>query len=188
MISDTFWFWNFWCSPSSWQKSKETNISVDECSLSKCKTKSSASASSQLRKRMRKRSLPNISKNLDKMLNEITNNVWFMIKGRKKTMRGTHNGASIRRSKFMGVSRNGNHWQTLINVDRKKRYINTFTSELEAAITFDFYSIGIHGWNAKTNFSYNGEFLMQMISSFKSSDGNFDPSDFVQAIEVQQVI
>jgi hypothetical protein len=161
---------------------------IDNHSLLKCKRTEPSYNSNRLRKRIRKRPIPDISANLDKIQRELNYTDSFHIRGRKKSARGTQNGVSLRRSRFMGVSRGVNHWQTLINIGKKKRYIDTYTSEVEAAIAFDFYSIGLHGRNAKTNFSYDAELLKQMILSFKHSEGAFNPSNFVQAIQALKAI
>ena len=61
---------------------------------------------------------------------------------------------SERRSTFIGVSKNGPSWQSMITVEKRKIYIGTYKTEREAAIAFDFYSILIHTMEGKTNFSY----------------------------------
>lgn len=47
---------------------------------------------------------------------------------------------SKRRSKFTGVFKNGHRWQTLVSIMKKKTYVGTFKTEIEAARVYDFYS------------------------------------------------
>ena len=93
-------------------------------------------------------------------------NVSFSFKHCVKSARGLHNGVSHRRSIFVGVLRNRERWQVLINEGKKKRYIGTYSTEVEAAIVNDFYSIGINFLKAKTNFHYSQELIISMIESY----------------------
>jgi hypothetical protein len=119
---------------------------------------------------------------LDEVMNQIESDESLYLNRKIKTDRGLHNGLSVRRSQYIGVSKNNSNWQTLISIGKTKRYINTYTSEIEAAVSYDFYSVGIHGLRAKTNFSYSAKTLREMIISFKQSGGKFSPSDFVDQI------
>ena len=47
---------------------------------------------------------------------------------------------SSKRSTYIGVSRNGHNWQALITINKKKTYIGSYRSEIDAAIAFDFFS------------------------------------------------
>ena len=60
----------------------------------------------------------------------------------------------------------GSQWYQCKN---KKAYIGTYQSEKEAALAFDFYSIMLHALDAKTNFSYSKDMIMEMIINYKSS-------------------
>eukprot|EP00357_Protocruzia_adherens_P012033 CAMPEP_0114999866 /NCGR_PEP_ID=MMETSP0216-20121206/16406_1 /TAXON_ID=223996 /ORGANISM="Protocruzia adherens, Strain Boccale" /LENGTH=449 /DNA_ID=CAMNT_0002364833 /DNA_START=107 /DNA_END=1456 /DNA_ORIENTATION=- len=70
-----------------------------------------------------------------------------------------------RASKYRGVSRNGNQWQVLIMVDKKKRYIGSYSAEIEAARSYDKAAIQNHGVRAKTNFQYGEDDLKEILTS-----------------------
>uniref|UniRef100_A0A7S3KSC9 AP2/ERF domain-containing protein n=1 Tax=Euplotes crassus TaxID=5936 RepID=A0A7S3KSC9_EUPCR len=73
-----------------------------------------------------------------------------------------------RRSKYIGVSRNNANWQALINVNKIKRYIGTFSSELQAAEAYDLYSFAIRGEQAPLNFAYTPLQMLTKIETFLS--------------------
>lgn len=75
--------------------------------------------------------------------------------------------SSHRRSRYIGVSKNGCSHQVLISVNGRKTYLGSFENEYEAAITFDFYSILLHSIEAKTNFSYTPSDVQEMIHNYK---------------------
>ena len=60
-----------------------------------------------------------------------------------------------RRSKYRGVSKNGNQWQVLFMVNKNKSYVGTYTSEDFAARVYDIMAIKNRGNKAKTNFIYS---------------------------------
>jgi len=72
-----------------------------------------------------------------------------------------------RSSKFRGVSKNGKHWQVLIMIKQKKRYIGNFCDEEEAAREYDKIAIQFHGPKAKTNFQYNEEEINSILAAPK---------------------
>ena len=129
--------------------------------------------------RTRKAVLPQVNENLKEVYEALSKRDYFF-KKRTKTTRGLHNGVSKRRSVYVGVSRNKQHFQTLITTNRIKRYIGTYLTEEQAALTYDFYAIGLNKFDAKTNFSYKGEEVMRMIEHYFESDGKFDPSLFIE--------
>ena len=73
-------------------------------------------------------------------------------------------GNSNRRSTFIGVFKNGPNWQALISIDKKKTYIGTYSTELDAAKAFDYYSILLHGLTAVTNFDYSKRSIVELIA------------------------
>jgi hypothetical protein len=60
-----------------------------------------------------------------------------------------------RRSKYRGVSKNGNQWQVLIMINKSKSYVGTYTTEDFAARVYDILAIKNRGNKAKTNFIYS---------------------------------
>lgn len=50
-----------------------------------------------------------------------------------------------RSSRYRGVSRNGHHWQVLIMVNKKKRYIGRYLNDQEAARAYDKAALQNHG-------------------------------------------
>ena len=135
-----------------------------------------------IKQRKRRSNLPNIDANLMKLLSFISSNKKIEFDHCDKSLRGLHNGVSVRRSQFIGVLKNGNRWQVLINVGRIKKYIGTFLNEKEAAIVHDFYSMGINGGKGKTNFSYNRDLVESMITSYFTNDKYFDATPFIQMV------
>ena len=72
-----------------------------------------------------------------------------------------------RSSKFRGVSKNGKHWQVLIMIKQKKRYIGNFSNEEEAAREYDKIAIQFHGPKAKTNFLYSEDEVKTILTAPK---------------------
>lgn len=72
----------------------------------------------------------------------------------KKVFKGA-NVNNFRGSKFRGISKNGNSWQILLMVNRKKKYLGTLPTEELAAQFYDKVAIQYQGAKAKTNFPYN---------------------------------
>ena len=59
-----------------------------------------------------------------------------------------------RTSKYRGVSKNGNQWQVLMMINKRKTYIGSYDSEAVAARIYDIISIKYRGIKARTNFKY----------------------------------
>ena len=77
----------------------------------------------------------------------------------------------LRSSRYRGVSKNGNKWQTIISFRHKMRYIGVYPTEESAARIYDIASIKFNGIKAKTNFIYN---ISQIL---KISEANFNFKD-----------
>lgn len=77
----------------------------------------------------------------------------------------------VRSSRYRGVSKNGNKWQTIIFFHNKMRYIGVYPTEEIAARIYDIASIKFNGIKAKTNFIYN---ISQIL---KISETNFNFKD-----------
>ena len=75
---------------------------------------------------------------------------------------------SARRSSYIGVCKNGPHWQALIAINHKKTYIGTYISQKEAAKAYDYYCMLIHCFSARTNFRYTKEQALELVHNFKS--------------------
>lgn len=50
-------------------------------------------------------------------------------------------------------------------IKNKKRYVGSYTNELEAAKAYDFTSIQYHGIKALTNFDYKKSQVVQIMES-----------------------
>ena len=83
-----------------------------------------------------------------------------------KKIKGVFQNKSGRRSRYTGVSKNNMNWQVLINHENVKKYVGTYPTEIEAAKTYDLYSMAFHGSKAKVNFLYSKEEIIAMIDFF----------------------
>ena len=153
-------------------------------SVDKSETKQHDKHIDPVKNRKRKNNLPNLDRNLDKIL-KMSGKNRLSFKPHLKSSRGLHNGTSRRRSRFIGVLKNGFRWQVLINVGRTKKYIGTYCEENEAALVHDFYAIGLNATNAKTNFAYNEQSVTAMIHHYYENDCVFDPSQFLHVANQQ---
>lgn len=77
------------------------------------------------------------------------------------------------RSQYIGVSKNGCQWQSLITIKKRKMYISNHIIEKHAALAFDFYSILANGLKAVTNFRYTKDILIEMLRIYKENGDNF---------------
>lgn len=79
-----------------------------------------------------------------------------------------------RASKYRGVSKNGNQWQSIIMVTNKKRYIGSFPDEIQAAKAYDIAALINHTRRVTTNFKYTEDekasIKKQNLYNFKDKD------------------
>lgn len=87
----------------------------------------------------------------------------IVIRTTRKRAKGA-DGENFRGSKFRGVSKNGSQWQVLIMVNKKKRYIGTISTEIEAARLYDKVAIQNHGVKARTNYDYTKEEILNVLN------------------------
>ena len=74
-------------------------------------------------------------KRLVELLN-IKRSFEIIIKPHRKAFKG-ENVENFRGSKYRGISKNGNSWQILVMVNRKKKYLGTLPTEEQAAKFYD---------------------------------------------------
>mmetsp|Transcript_13053 Transcript_13053/g.14680 ORF Transcript_13053/g.14680 Transcript_13053/m.14680 type:complete len:140 (+) Transcript_13053:264-683(+) len=129
-------------------------------------------------KRKRKHPIPDISAKISNVYEKLQMNSSIVILPRTKGRRNLNKGGSCNRSSYVGVTKNVDHWQALINMGKSKKYIGSFLTEKEAALTYDFYALGVHGLKAKTNFKHSGVEILAMIESFYTNRNKFVPSLF----------
>ncbi|CAI2381981.1 unnamed protein product [Moneuplotes crassus] len=101
------------------------------------------------------------------ILNNMHKNATAFTQSRKKT-RFTSNINLGRRSRYIGVTKNNTHWQALINVKKSKKYIGTFSNDIEAARTYDLFSLAIKGERALINFNYTADEMLESIDHYLS--------------------
>lgn len=137
----------------------------------------------------------NINKIIDKnyLLNSYTNNEIKVLKNNKvvfinsyflnsySTSRAIKKLSKIkflkrkkRSSKYRGVSKNGNKFQVLMMINKKRCYKGSYSSEVLAARIYDIHAIKTRGIKARTNFVYNNiqikKIYEQKINIDKISD------------------
>ena len=132
-----------------------------------------------IKKRKRRNFLPNLDSDLMKILQQARNGDLKDLFSEKKLMKSQINKSSRRSSQFIGVSKNGDNWQSLINHGHSKKYIGTYSTEIEAAIAYDFFAIALQGSKSRLNFRYNCEILVEMINSYYEDERTFIPNKFI---------
>jgi hypothetical protein len=82
-----------------------------------------------------------------------------------KTITKNLNECRKRRSKYRGVSKNGNKWQVMMVLNKTKSYIGSYTSEEIAGRIYDILAIKYRGIKARTNFKYTKNQLNKIYST-----------------------
>lgn len=103
---------------------------------------------------------------LELIINNTLDRGEIVIRRSKKSRNSTKCDSSTRRSSYIGVSKNGDVWQSLIMIDSKKTYIGSYHTEEEAARSYDFYAIVLKHLSAKTNFDYNLSDIQSMVGNY----------------------
>ncbi|CAI2385226.1 unnamed protein product [Moneuplotes crassus] len=135
-----------------------------------------------VRKRRRKNNLPDIDSHIQEVQSLIQCGELMHIESTSKNANALTVDNCKRRSRYTGVSRNGKNWQVLVNMGKEKKYIGSYTSEKEAALAYDFYTVCLHKVKAKTNFSYHSSLIESMINSYYQNNNMFDPSSFINSV------
>ena len=136
----------------------------------------------EIKTRKRRNTVIEVERRIPQIYNWMRNGSLQYIFGRSKQKSPSIEITKGRSSSSIGVSKNGENWQVLINWGKYKKYIGTFSSEKQAAITYDFYAICLHLSKAKTNFSYDQELITEMIASYNSKSKSFDASRFIDRL------
>ena len=95
-----------------------------------------------------------------------------ILQGKRKPSRNVD--GSFRRSGYIGVSRNGPNWQSLISIRKRKTYIGTFATQEEAAQAFDMYAILMNNLTAVTNYDYTKQGLLKVVADYQAQRVNSD--------------
>lgn len=170
-------------SPAS-EEVKEDASSTCPVSSLQIETESSKSKPVKtVRERRRKNRMPDIDEKLNTLLEFFKVTDISCLKAKHTGMKKRSMNQGGRSSKYIGVSKNGDNWQALINYQHTKKYIGTYSSDLEAAVAYDFYSIAIKGLKNNINFSYDIETVIDMINSYQSGDRCFRPCLFIDRIK-----
>lgn len=85
------------------------------------------------------------------------------------------------RAKYIGVSKNGKNWQSLIVINNIKVYLGTYKTQMEAAVMFDFHSILMKGDKARVNNDYTAAQVLNMVENFGENGQEFNPTQYVKA-------
>mmetsp|Transcript_3663 Transcript_3663/g.4274 ORF Transcript_3663/g.4274 Transcript_3663/m.4274 type:complete len:237 (+) Transcript_3663:22-732(+) len=102
---------------------------------------------------------------LNSSLDKAPDSETYLIKAKEKLKYKTET-ISDRRSRYTGVFKNCSRWQALIAIRKKKTYIQTYSSEYEAARAFDLVSIILKGFSSITNFSYTKKEVKRLLEEY----------------------
>ena len=125
---------------------------------------------------IKRNNLTSKADDLLKTIQTITISDMVLVLGKKKA-ESKSSSLSNKRSSFIGVFRNGLHWQALISINKRKTYIGSYACEKDAAVAFDFFSILLHSFTAKTNFNYTRNNIEEMIWNYKKNKENLNPAE-----------
>jgi len=106
------------------------------------------------------------------------NNIYRSIKIRG----GVSKNSTGRRSEFIGVSRNGDNWQVMVNLHNSKKYAGTYPTEKQAALVNDFFTISLQGSKACTNFHYSAQNIEMMVDTYHEHYRIFKPKEFLAKV------
>jgi len=96
-----------------------------------------------VKRRKRRSTQLNIEDNLKSLLKKIDNELISEDYFAQKVIGKLRNSSLRRSSKFIGVSKNGDNWQAMINNGNGKKYIGTYPTEVEAASAYDLYFLAL---------------------------------------------
>ncbi|CAI2387060.1 unnamed protein product [Moneuplotes crassus] len=119
-----------------------------------------------IRKRRRRSQRLNIKARLIRLRDRILNNRISSFSRSLKRMRSVTETNLDRRSKYIGVSKSSVHWQALINVKKVKKYIGTFSDEIQAARVYDLYAVALQGQKASLNFNYTPQEMLETVENY----------------------
>ena len=161
-LLDAYWFWtdSNYC---EWTKINQIQSIESQDIL----TKNEQKESKHIARRIPKIKSIDLHEHFQRVLEYLdsvqnSNKIIF----RRQIKKSSRKNASIKRTSYFGVNKNGPNWQTLITINRSKTYVGTFMTEEESARAFDFYSMLLHLDLAKTNFNYNKSQALSLISEF----------------------
>lgn len=94
--------------------------------------------------------------------NEPKTKIFKIQKLKKNTLREKKK--TVRNSFYRGVSKTGYRWQVLL-MNKKRLYLGSYSSEVEAARVYDYNALRLFGNKAKTNFVYTEDEKTQIINT-----------------------